>query len=260
MSNMNICKTAFAGLVLLIGFQANAGLFDDEEARKAILDLRQRIETEKAEFDQKLSDEQKRASEENAQLRRSMLELQSQNETSRAEIATLRGQNEQLGKDLADTQRRLKDISQALDQRMSKLEPVNVTNDGASFLAEPSEKRDYEFAFESIRQQDLASAEVLFGNFLSTWPQSGYRGSALFWLGNAQYVNRNYKDAINNFRKMVTLYPQHPRAADAMLAISNCQLEMKDSKAARKTLEDLIAAYPKTEAADTAKDRLTRIK
>ena len=35
---------------------------------------------------------------------------------------------------------------------------------------------------------------------------------------------------------------------------------MKDTKAARKTLEDLLKAYPNSEAAVAAKDRLARLK
>jgi TolA-binding protein len=45
-----------------------------------------------------------------------------------------------------------------------------------------------------------------------------------------------------------------------MLAISNCQIELKDMKTAKKTLEDLVKAYPDSEAAQAAKERLTRIK
>ena len=41
---------------------------------------------------------------------------------------------------------------------------------------------------------------------------------------------------------------------------ANCQVELKDTRAARKTLEDLIKAYPQSEAAVAAKDRLTRLK
>jgi TolA-binding protein len=45
-----------------------------------------------------------------------------------------------------------------------------------------------------------------------------------------------------------------------MLTIANCQIEGKETKAARKTLEDLVAAYPSTDAANAAKDRLSRLK
>jgi TolA-binding protein len=45
-----------------------------------------------------------------------------------------------------------------------------------------------------------------------------------------------------------------------MLAVANCQIELKDLRGARKTLEELIAAHPSTDAAGVAKDRLARLK
>ena len=45
-----------------------------------------------------------------------------------------------------------------------------------------------------------------------------------------------------------------------MLSIANCQIELKDSPGARKTLEDLVKAYPQSEAAGAARERLVRLK
>jgi len=59
---------------------------------------------------------------------------------------------------------------------------------------------------------------------------------------------------------MLTLAPDHARAPEAMLSIANCQIELKDPKAARRTLEDLIRIYPQSEATQAAKDRLARIR
>jgi TolA-binding protein len=79
-------------------------------------------------------------------------------------------------------------------------------------------------------------------------------------LGNAQYATRDYKEAVINFRSLLTLAPDHVRSPEAVLSIANCQVELKDVKGARKTLEDLLKAYPQTEAAIAAKDRLSRLK
>ena len=79
----------FALLFTWLG-TASAGLFDDEEARKAILDLRQKVEALRSEFDQKLSEEVKRSTDENALLRRSLVELQNQLELSRADVLGVR--------------------------------------------------------------------------------------------------------------------------------------------------------------------------
>jgi len=54
--------------------------------------------------------------------------------------------------------------------------------------------------------------------------------------------------------------PTHARAPEAALSIGNCQVELKDTRAARKTFEDLVKAYPQSEAAGAAKERLARLK
>ena len=84
--------------------------------------------------------------------------------------------------------------------------------------------------------------------------------SALFWVGNAQYANREYKDAIRNFNALIAKSPQHLRAPESMLSVANCQVELKDLKSARKTFDDLVKAYPQSEAAAAAKERLSKLK
>jgi len=249
----------FALLFTWLG-TASAGLFDDEEARKAILDLRQKVEALRSEFDQKLSEEVKRSTDENALLRRSLVELQNQLELSRADLAKLRGQDEQMTRDLAELQRRQKDVSQGFDDRLRKFEPARVSLDGREFSADPSERRDYEAAMLVFRKGDFANAQVIFVDFLNRNPGSGYRPSALFWLGNAQYAIKDYKNALTNFKALIASAPDHLRVPEAMLAVANCHLELKDTKAARKTLEELVASFPATEAAAAAKDRLARFK
>jgi TolA-binding protein len=54
--------------------------------------------------------------------------------------------------------------------------------------------------------------------------------------------------------------PDHPRAAEAVLSIANCQIELKDNPGARRTLDELIKAYPQSEAAVAAKERLARLR
>jgi len=241
-----------------------AGLFEDEEARRAILDLRQRIELQRLDSDRKLADESRRLADTAAQdatlLRRAFVELQNQLEASLADTARLRGQVEQLARDLAEAQRRQKDSVQAVDERIRKLEPFKVTVDGREFLSEASEKRDYDAALAIFRSGGFANAQTGFQEFLSRYGASGFRPSALFWLGSAQYALKDYKDAVNNFRNLVQLAPDHVRAPEALLAMSNCQVELKDLKAAKRTLEDLVSAYPASDAATAAKDRLARMK
>lgn len=253
-----------AMLVLTWAGSVSAGLFDDEEARKAILELRQRVESVRQEAEQKLSvgvaESAKKSAEDNLQLRRSLLELQNQIETMKADLAGLRGQGEQLARDLAELQRSQKDLSVSFDDRLRRFEPTKVTVDGREFGVEPAERREFETSMAIFRKGDFSAAQVAFIDFLRRFPQSGYNPSALFWLGNAQYATRDYKEAVINFRTLLSQAPDHLRAPEAVLSIANCQVELKDTRSARKTLEDLIKAYPQSEAAIAARERLLRLK
>ena len=250
--------------VCLLGSNAaRAGLFDDDEARKAIFDLRERIA---------LSDDQsKRRSAEQAAataqlteqltaLRGSLLELNNQLESLRAELAKLRGTDEQLLRDVAALQKQQKDASQTLDDRLRKIEPVKVSLDGREFLVDPEEKRAYEDAIAPMRAGDFDKSVAALGAFQRRYPSSAYSDSVRFWFGNALYGKRDHKAAIVAFRDFVIAAPSHPRAPEAMLAMANSQAEMKDTRAARKTIDDLVKAYPQSEAAQAGRERLASLK
>ena len=220
---------------------SHAGLFEDDEARRAILDLRQKVDKQ---------------NESMQQLQRAMLEQQNQFEAMRSELANLRGEKEQLTQDL----KRQQDSAKVVSERLRKFEPSKVTLDGVEFMAEPAETKAYEDALAVFRQGDFATAANVFSDFNRRYPRSGYGVTALFWLGNAQYANRDYKEAIKNFSALLARAPDHARAPESLLSVANCQLELKDTKAARKTLTDVVKSYPQTEAATAATERLAKLK
>jgi tol-pal system protein YbgF len=259
---MRVLRLTLMALAMGAAFTqpAHAGLFEDDEARKAILDLRAKVQAN--EDAAKRRDEQINAliQDQIQPLRRSMLDLNGQIEALRAEIAKLRGANEQLARDLADTQRKLADQSQSVEARFKPLEPQKVSLDGREFQVSPDERNQYEAAIGLVRRGDFAEAVAALNAFLKRYPASGYADSVRFWLGNAQYGKRDYKDAIATFKAFIAGNADHPRAGEALLALANCQIELKDNKGARRSLEDLIKAYPGTEAAQAGKERLHALK
>jgi tol-pal system protein YbgF len=239
---------------------ARAGLFEDDEARKAILELRAKIQANDDAAKARAEQITTLIQDQLQPLRRSMLELNSQLDGLRSELAKLRGTNEQLARDLADTQRKLVDQTQSIDARLKPLEPQKVALDGREFQVAPDERGQYEAAIGLVRRGDFAEAVAALNAFLKRYPASGYTDSVRFWLGNAQYGKRDYKDAIATFKAFIAGNPDHPRAAEALLALANCQAELKDNKSARRSIEDLIKAYPGTEAAQAGKERLASLK
>jgi tol-pal system protein YbgF len=246
-----------------------AGLVDDEEARKAILDLRQKVEvielarTQEKQTLQNLQLAQQSIQnlrDENTQIKRSLLDLQTLIEQLRSDLSKQVGQQEQLAKDVSELQRRQRDLAQGVDDRMRRLEPIKVSVDGKEFLADPVEVKEFDVALALLRKSDFKSASQSFIDFLRRYPQSGYQSLGLFWLGSAQYATRDYREAIANFKSSVEANSLSTKAPEALLAMANSQIELKDLRSARRTLEDLIKLYPQSEAAAAGKDRLAKLK
>ena len=238
---------------------AHAALFDDDEARRAILDLRKKFDIQVEEI--------KKNSADIKQFQSNLIEQQNLFENLRNEIQRLRGEKEELTQELRKQQAAAQALSQGIDERLKntderlkKFEPVKVKLDNQEFLADPAEIRFYEAALATFRKGEFAVASEGFIDFNKRYPTSGYAVMSLFWLGNSQYANREYKDAIKNFNNLLAKDPDHARAPDAMLSVANCQLEMKDVKSARKTLDDLMKKYPQSESASAAKERLSKLK
>lgn len=255
----------FAITTLVLGCAASAAqaFFNDDEARKAIVDLRNRVtaiedagKTKTAE----LTAANAQLLEQVTALRRSLLDLNNQLETMRGDMAKLRGNDEQMMRDLAEIQSRQKDVSQTLDDRLRRVEPVKVAIDGREAVVTQEEKRAYDEAIAAIRGGDFDKAVSLLTTFQRRFLGSAYTDSVRFWLGNALYGKRDYKEAVTAFRSFVAGAAEHPRAPEALLALANSQAEMKNPAAARKTIEELMKAYPESEAALAGKERLASIK
>lgn len=257
---LNKSRLALALVLVVLGGNSQAALFGDDEARRAILDLRQRFEqaqiANKALVEQSVQQQNQSVT----QLRSALLDLQTQIDKLRAELAQSLGAQERLARDLSELQLRQRDALSSVEDRLRRFEPIKVSIDGRDVMVDPAEKTDFDRAMGLFRQGDFLAAQSGLQGFLMRHPVSAYLPSVLFWLGNAQYANKAYRESMASFQRLLTETPGHPRAAEAMLAISNVQVELKDVKGARKMLEDLIKAHPASEAAATARERLSRLR
>ena len=57
-------------------------------------------------------------------------------------------------------------------------------------------------------------------------------------------------------RQLLKEYPDSSKAPDALLNIASAQADMGDNAASRRSLEELMAKYPKSDAATRARQRL----
>ena len=222
--------------IIFLGTSTSAwALFSDDDARKAILDLRKSLAT-------------------------TQLELQSQIEKLKADNAELRGKIENLEKQGEEINASQKTYYEDLDNRLGNFEPRTITIEGVTGTVQPGEKKAYDDALKSFQAGNLKKAEGEFSAFANRYPKSPYLPLALFWNGNSKYANKDYTGAIAQLQNLIKRFPNHPRIPAAMLTLGNAQLESGNKVAAKKTFTEIINKYPDTEAAKDAQQLNAAIK
>ncbi len=107
-------------LGLLLSASAHSGLFDDEEARKQIVQLRSQMADTQRAIDARVGELEAQAK------NRSIIDLFNQVEILKTEFAKLRGQIELLQNEMENTQKRQRDLYVDLDGRLRKVEAQQV--------------------------------------------------------------------------------------------------------------------------------------
>lgn len=218
---------------------AQAGLFDDTEARRQIMEMRQDLESR---IDT---------------TSRGQLDLANQNEQLRGEVARLRGQLEVLLNEVESLKQRQRDFYVDLDDRLRKIESAGVQPQAGEAAADPAaEAAEYEAALNLLKAQKHRESLAAFETFIGKYPAGSFAPNAHFWAGNAALQAKEIAAATNHFNAVLGKWPNDGVAPDAMLGLANSQQAMGDAKTAQRTLQSLVERYPSSNAAAAAKQRL----
>lgn len=251
----------FLALLLSSALPAHAGLFDDEEARRRIDQIKQEADARI----QKVESSTEATS-------RAQLDLNNQLERTRQDLSQIRGQVELLANDGEQAQKRQKDFYIDLDNRLRKIEALvaQLTQGQTAAQSAPAatetradpaqEAKDYEAAINTLRAGKHVDAVAAFKQFIKTWPKSAFQPGAHFWAASALLQARDFDGAKEYYAKLVSIWPDDTLAPDALLGQANAETEAGAAKSARATLEKLVANYPNSDAAKTAKQRLAKKK
>jgi tol-pal system protein YbgF len=213
------------GLLLIgcIGINQSALAFADDDARKAIVELRQQIRT---------------LTEANVRAR---VQLADQIEALEQEVVRLRGDMEQLGRP-----------SSGLGS------PGGTSGARApdAKSSDPREQSAFDQSIESFRKGQYKEATENLTAFLTLYPDSKLTPTAQFYLGSSRYASKDFKGAIATLDAMVKRYPRETRAPDALLMIAGSQFELNNRAASKATLQRIVQEYKGTPAAETAAKRI----
>jgi tol-pal system protein YbgF len=103
-------------------------------------------------------------------------------------------------------------------------------------------------------------AAKLFRELVRRFPDHDLADNAQYWLGECFYAQKQFVEAISEFRQVVTRWPLGNKAPDALLKLGYCALALGETDKGRDLLTQVPISYPNTEAARLAQQRLAELR
>lgn len=186
-----------------------------------------------------------------------LLEMARQLAALEQELRRLRGDFEQLQNDLERTRAQQRDQYVDLDARLRAAETSLTAAESAVPTAGP--EAEYQAAFNLLKGARYDEAAAALRDFLARHREHELASNAMYWLGEAHYVRRDYPAALAAFEGVLRDYPNARKAPDALLKTGYCQYELQRYPAARAALTRLVQEFPDSPAAAEGKTRLDRL-
>ena len=241
-----------------------AALFDDEEARKRIEQTNQRLAQVQKQLEDRL------ATLEGQMKSQGLVDLFNQVELVKADVARMRGQIEVLNHELAEAQKRQRDLYIDLDTRVRKLEggPQPAAGAAGSLAAAPGAAPAGGFvpppsgpaaagamppgstagpvagALPPGAAAGAATPAVAAPPPAGARPPAAAAEQRAYDAALENFRKGNYPAATSGFQSFVKTWPKSPLAPSAQYWIGNAQFAQRDYRGAIASQRALIAQFP----------------
>ena len=139
-------------------------------------------------------------------------------------------------------------------------EPSMGTTEGQPGDTPPlSADQAYREAFGLLKAGKYDESIDAFNLFLLDYPNSEFADNSQYWLGETYFVKQDYPAAIEQYRNLITNYPDSKKQSHALLKIGYSFQRLGEPEKARAVLQDLQTRYPGSTAARLAAERLQQI-
>jgi tol-pal system protein YbgF len=101
-------------------------------------------------------------------------------------------------------------------------------------------------ALTAFRAREYGQAVLDFTDFIGTYPKHALAANAQYWIGEAYYVQRDHRQALVEFQKVLDM--QLGKIPDALVKIGLCQWALRDPRGARTAWQRVVRDYPGTES------------
>jgi len=115
-------------------------------------------------------------------------------------------------------------------------------------------EQEYNAALATFRSREHGQAVLDFIDFIAKYPKHALAGNAQYWIGEAYWAQRDYRQALVEFEKVSEYGPG--KAPDALVKIGLCHARLRNASRAEQAWQRVVREYPKSEAAVLAQSLL----
>jgi tol-pal system protein YbgF len=189
-------------------------------------------------------------------------ELNTAHKDAVAEVAALRGRLDAAETEIRDAKLAAAPPAAAAAPpaaaRPTAARPTATPPPAAERPREPAARAEnpeqaYQAALAMFRAREYGQAVLDFLDFIAKHPRHPLAANAQYWIGEAYYVQRDYRQALAEFQKVIDVAAASAKVPDALLKMGLCYRSLRDENHARQTWDRVAKDYPKSEAATKAR-------
>ncbi len=159
-----------------------------------------------------------------------------------------------------DLSQRLTGVAQRMDEIKYRTPEPSVADTADTLSEETPDLRElYDQAYHDLTRGNYDLARGGFTEYLKLYPDTELADNALYWLGEADYVQHNYVKALQVFQQVEENYPNGNKVPAALFKVGLCQIVLDNKEDAKRTLQNLVRDYPGTPEASQAEERLKEL-
>jgi len=190
--------------------------------------------------------------------------LQKQQSDSGSKTDQLSGQIQSLNDTLDELKVRLAKVSKQLEDMQASQQSLaaqQATNQAAADAAKNAPPPDvlYNNALRDYNagKPDLSAQE--FSDYIKFYPNTDLAGNSYYYLGELQFKQGNYQQAVQSYDQVLQNFPSGNKAASAQLKKGLALVELGKQDDGVTELRHLIQRYPHSPEALQARDRLRKL-
>jgi tol-pal system protein YbgF len=117
----------------------------------------------------------------------------------------------------------------------------------------------YRSAYNDYLRGNYDLAIAGFRQFLGLFPASDLADNSLYWIAESYFSQGQFRQAIDEFASISTLYSNSERLASALLRQGYAWLELNDTQQARRVLRSVVESYRGSDEAILAQRQLDNL-